>query len=97
MEPYCIFQPGNAQDVSSALTILRDTQTRFAVRGNGYMPVPGAADVSDSVPITLTRMRKISISNDRSVATIGRGLTWGGVYDGPFNTIPLSVEVDMPL
>ena len=46
------------------------------------MPVPGAADTNEGVLVVMTRMRKISVSSDHTVATVGPGLTWGDVYAG---------------
>ena len=45
------------------------------------MPVPGAADIDDGVLIVLTRLRTVSLSAEKTIATVGAGLTWGDVYN----------------
>lgn len=44
------------------------------------MPVPGAANIDDGVLFSLTNIRTLSLSVDRSVASLGPGLRWLEVY-----------------
>lgn len=73
LSPHCVFAPSNAQDVSKALTILTKSQTKFAVRSGGHMPVPGASSITDGVLISLSNLSTIAMNADNTV-TIGAGL-----------------------
>ncbi|KAI0179441.1 hypothetical protein GGR52DRAFT_306858 [Hypoxylon sp. FL1284] len=79
--PYCIFTPESANHVSAAVIEFRRTQTQFAVRGGGHMPVRGAAGTNQGVLIAMTRMNDTALSSDRSIASLGPGLRWADVYD----------------
>lgn len=39
LEPLCIFQPTNADQVASSVTLFNKHQAQFAVRGGGHMNV----------------------------------------------------------
>jgi hypothetical protein len=40
LDPLCIFRPTSAQDVSSAMKVLKSSGGSFAVRGGGHMGIP---------------------------------------------------------
>ena len=44
------------------------------------MPVPGAANITDGVLISMSRMNKVTLSPDQSIAHINSGLRWANVY-----------------
>jgi FAD/FMN-containing dehydrogenase len=77
--PLCVFEPKSAEDVAGALRVLENTNTKFAVRSGGHMPVPGAADIADGVLITLNKLDTTELVG--STARIGAGLKWWEVYD----------------
>lgn len=79
LSPQCVFAPSNAKDVSNALTILTRSQTKFAVRSGGHMPVPGASSITDGVLISLSNLSTMIMNADNTV-TIGAGLRWRDVY-----------------
>ena len=81
MEPYCVFSPQNANDVAAALGMLKSTQTQFAVRGNGYMTVKGAASTNQVVLIALTNLRETTMNPEQTIASVGPGLSWFDVYN----------------
>lgn len=76
-----MISPENSKDVADILSILRKTQTQFAVRGQGHMPIKGAASINRGVLLVMTRMKSMQLSTDKSLASIEPGLTWGEVYD----------------
>ena len=51
------------------------------MRGGGHMPVPGAAGISDGVLISMERMKRMKLTNNRKIAQLEPGLRWGAVYD----------------
>lgn len=80
LSPNCVFQPNDAKDIASFLTIIRKTQSMFAVRSGGHMPVPGAADTNNGVLLALTRLATNSFNRDKSIVSIGSGQVWDQVY-----------------
>ena len=79
--PRCIIQPRDAADVSVSIRIISSAGIKFAVRSGGHSPNPGWASVDNQgILIDLQRLRTISLSPDRSYASIGPGLRWGEVY-----------------
>lgn len=81
LEAYCVFEPAQANDVGGALAILTATNTKFAVRSGGHMPVPGAAGISDGVLISTKRLNNMQLTHNGKIAQLGPGLRWGAVYD----------------
>jgi FAD/FMN-containing dehydrogenase len=79
-DAYCVFEPESSKDVSTAIGILRRTQTKFAVRSGGHMPNPGANSISKGVLISLTRLNTLGLSANHEVVHIGPGLRWFDVY-----------------
>jgi len=77
--------------VAEILRVLRATKTQFAVRGQGHMPVRGAASTNHGVLIVMTRFTKMLLSADQTIASIGPGLAWGDVYNwiSPYGRVVL--------
>ncbi|KAK6351038.1 hypothetical protein TWF718_004212 [Orbilia javanica] len=88
LNPACIVSPANAQDISKAIIVLRTLQTKFSIRSGGHMANPGFSSAGpDAVLISLSSLTKLSLSADKSTATIGVGNRWGTVYNylQPYN------------
>ncbi|KAL4922537.1 cytochrome P450 [Aspergillus aurantiobrunneus] len=77
---HCVFEPSSAEQVSTAISILRTTETRFAVRSGGHMPNPGANSIADGVLISLSGLNTLQLSATNDVVHIGPGLRWYDVY-----------------
>ncbi|KAJ8482389.1 hypothetical protein ONZ45_g14965 [Pleurotus djamor] len=78
----CRVAATNAQDVSDAVKIVKRGRCPFSVRSVGNMPWAGAANIeSPGVAIDLRRIDGVSLSADRTVASLGPGGNWGQVYD----------------
>lgn len=68
-------------DVSVALKTIKFLKLPFATRSGGHSPNPGAASISEpGVLIDLQKLKQISVSADKKVATVGPGGRWGDVY-----------------
>ncbi|KAK8008214.1 oxidoreductase [Apiospora marii] len=90
--PLCIVSPETAEDVSATIRTLTDTATGlslsspeteepfcpFAIRSGGHMT--SASNIDGGVTIDLRALNSISVSEDRSLASIGVGATWDAVY-----------------
>ncbi|TGJ88404.1 hypothetical protein E0Z10_g329 [Xylaria hypoxylon] len=80
LSPGCLFEPATAQDVADALQVLVKRGTKFAVRGGGHMPVPGAANINGGVLFSLGNMRTLQMTKRNMIAQLGPGLRWNEVY-----------------
>lgn len=75
-------KPQTAKDVSKALSVVKFLRTKFAVRSGGHSPNPGFSTLSDpGVLIDLKGLNKITLSKDKSIATVGPGAEWLQVYE----------------
>ncbi|ROV92195.1 hypothetical protein VMCG_09279 [Cytospora schulzeri] len=81
-QPTCIIQPKAAQDVATALKIIKHFGVAFAVRSGGHSPNPGFSSITEpGILIDLSRLDEISVSDDKESVSIGPGQRWGNVYD----------------
>ncbi|OAX83500.1 hypothetical protein ACJ72_02134 [Emergomyces africanus] len=78
--PLCVFVPRDTYEVAGAVEILAASDTKFAVRGGGHMPVPGYGNTDGGVLIVFTGMKKLQLSRDKSVISVGPGNRWNDVY-----------------
>ncbi|USW52473.1 Putative membrane-associated, eicosanoid/glutathione metabolism (MAPEG) protein [Septoria linicola] len=83
----CIVRPTCAQDVSTAIALLyqrnaggKHLSCVFAVRGGGYTPYAGSANIEQGVTIDLRAMNSVTVSPDRKIVSVGGGAKWGEVY-----------------
>lgn len=82
--PACIIQPRSSQDVSLAVKTLTGMNTsqpcKFAIRGGGHTPFAGASNIQDGVTIDLQYMKSVEYDVENSIAKVGAGATWNGVF-----------------
>lgn len=63
------------------MKVLSASNTTFAIRSGGHKDAPGFASIGrNGILIALSRLKSLSLSHDKSLATIGPGLRWGDVY-----------------
>ncbi|KAJ5134988.1 FAD binding domain protein [Penicillium atrosanguineum] len=79
-DAYCVFEAISAKNISTAIGILRQTNTIFAVRSGGHMPNPGANSISNGVLISTSSLNTLKLSANHDVVHIGPGLRWYDVY-----------------
>ncbi|KAF9731660.1 hypothetical protein PMIN07_001846 [Paraphaeosphaeria minitans] len=81
-DPACFVTPETSADVSLIMRVLTATNTKFAIRSWGHLPLPGWNAVgSDGVVISLERLQKKVLSPDKKYAVLGPGQNWATVYD----------------
>jgi hypothetical protein len=82
-----IFTPNSTEEVSTGLKVLTHFSIDFSVRSGGHSTYPGAASSDGGVLISLERLNTLSLSDDKTVVSIGPGNRWGAVYSylKPFN------------
>ncbi|KAF4582184.1 FAD binding domain protein [Ophiocordyceps camponoti-floridani] len=81
LHPSCVVAPKSAQDVSKALRLLSKYQCRFAVKGGGHNPNPGANSIDNGVSIDLGGLDSTVLASDGSHVSLGAGGSWGHAYD----------------
>lgn len=84
--PRCIVRPRNAEEVATAVGILKreyddcacqsHVPALFAVRSGGHSPIPGAANVHGGIVIDLRLLNEVVPSEDGSCVVIGTGARW---------------------
>lgn len=66
--------------MSLAVLTFRVTQCKFAVKSGGHGAFSGASNIQDGVTIDLFNLNSVSLSADKTTATVGTGNTWFNVY-----------------
>ncbi|KAL7953836.1 hypothetical protein V8C34DRAFT_41344 [Trichoderma compactum] len=79
--PVCRVLPVNAADVAAILNIVRETGATFAVKSGGHNSYASGTNAENGITIDLSRLKDITISDDRKSVTVGAGCRFGEVYD----------------
>jgi hypothetical protein len=80
VDPYCIFKPASANQVSIAVLISRLSQCPFAVKSGGHAAFAGASSIEGGITIALERIDDITVSTDKKSVAVGPGNLWFDVY-----------------
>ncbi|KAL9123061.1 MAG: hypothetical protein Q9187_000388 [Circinaria calcarea] len=85
MFPQKLFWPNTTtyinESTPKALKVIRETNSPFAVRSGGHMPVPGAASTDNGIMIAMTNINTRNLIHNQSIAQLGPGQIWQDVYD----------------
>jgi hypothetical protein len=82
LHPSCIIRPKSAQDVSVALSILKDNNsTRFAVKGGGHNANTGFNNVENGVTIDMQSMKSVEVTRGDQVVQVGAGALSQDAYN----------------
>ncbi|KAJ0415028.1 6-hydroxy-D-nicotine oxidase [Aspergillus carlsbadensis] len=76
--------PETTSDVATALSIIKESGIKFAVRSTGHNPNPGFSSIGpEGVVVDLAKLqsREIIEGKDGKIARVGAGNRWGVVYD----------------
>jgi hypothetical protein len=80
VDPYCVFKPASAAQVSISVLIARLSQCPFAVKSGGHAAFAGASSIEGGITIALERINQITVSKDKKTVAIGPGNLWLDVY-----------------
>ncbi|KAL2809169.1 hypothetical protein BJX63DRAFT_406742 [Aspergillus granulosus] len=80
VDPACIFIPPAATDVSILVLLSRLTTCPFAVKSGGHAAFAGASNIPAGITVLLRDLDTVSLNKDKSVASIGPGLTAVEIY-----------------
>lgn len=72
--------PTTAQQVATALALCNFFRIKFSIRGGGHLHNPGFNSNNGGVVISLGKFKQVILSEDKTTADIGLGLTWLEVY-----------------
>lgn len=78
--PWCIYKPTSPKNITDVIRHLTIGRCPFSIKGGGHTAWAGAASTSDGVMIDMTRMNEVTVSADRTVASIGAGARFGQIY-----------------
>ncbi|KAL3438361.1 hypothetical protein BDV09DRAFT_192255 [Aspergillus tetrazonus] len=80
VRPSCIFAPEVDSEVSIAVLLAQLTNCQFAAKSGGHASFAGASNSEGGITILFRDLNEISLSEDKSVASVGPGNNWGQVY-----------------
>lgn len=81
VNPYCIFIPQRPSQVSVTVLLAQLTKCPFAAKSGGHAAFAGASSVEDGITISFANLKGVSLSQDKKIASIEPGNTWGPVYE----------------
>jgi len=81
LTPNCIFEPSSPDHVSKGVKVLVKNSCKFAIKGGGHNPLPGANNINGGVSVDLNLLNSTALSADRTFVSLGAGGHWGGAYD----------------
>ncbi|CUS10362.1 unnamed protein product [Tuber aestivum] len=79
LRPSCIVTPRSALEVSAAIKVISFLDIPFSVRSGGHSANPGRANTDTGILISLNELSEVSLSADKTVASIGPGNRLGGI------------------
>ncbi|KAH9882241.1 hypothetical protein J1614_001413 [Plenodomus biglobosus] len=82
LHPSCIVQPKSSQDVSTVVSLLKDSnRTQFAIKGGGHNANVGFNNIQDGVTIDMQSLNAVEVSRGNEIIRVGAGAVWQNVYD----------------
>ncbi|PSK60285.1 hypothetical protein B9Z65_435 [Elsinoe australis] len=94
--PACIFAPNRAQDMGTAVLLIRTAKAPFAVRGGGHMPIADFNNIdSRGVLLSSSNFKQLSYSANKASVNVGPDNRWQDVYKfvSPDNLIVIGGRV----
>ncbi|KAF4473012.1 FAD binding domain [Fusarium albosuccineum] len=94
--PACIFTPTSSELMAHAVVQLERSGAPFAVRGGGWMPVAGAANINSSgILLATTNLTDLQLTSDLSSVSVAAGLNWADVLDylAPYDLVVVGSRI----
>ncbi|GAB1196933.1 hypothetical protein APSETT444_006213 [Aspergillus pseudonomiae] len=82
LQPHVIVSPASAQQVATALALCRFFNVKFSIRSGGHLQNPGFTSNNGGVVISLSALKQLELSENKSMVGLGPGLKWLDVYRG---------------
>lgn len=80
VNPYCIFKPANAVQISTAVLVSRLTRCPFTVKGGGHAAFQGGSSIEGGITIALENLNEIEVAADKESVFVGPGNRWLRTY-----------------
>jgi FAD/FMN-containing dehydrogenase len=82
LHPSCIVRPTSPHDVSTTLSIVKDSNcTKLAIKGGGHNANAGFNNVDDGVTLDMQSYKAVEVARGDEVVRVGAGALWQDVYD----------------
>lgn len=78
--PTCRLTPNSAEDVATALKVLKFFNCQFAVKSGGHASFAGGSNIQSGVAIDLRNLNQLTVSENGTQVSIGTGFVWSDVY-----------------
>ncbi|KAL3423770.1 FAD binding domain-containing protein [Phlyctema vagabunda] len=88
--PACRIDVSSAEDIATTIKVANLTECPFAVKSGGHAAFPGGSSIENGILINLANLNTVSLSADRTTASLGPGNKWYDVYK---TLDPLGVSV----
>ena len=80
--PNSVFTHVDARGIVFAVQKFTHTETKFAVRGGGHMPIAGSSKIdATGVLLSTTDFNGLQLNGNKDVVSVGAGLRWAQVYN----------------
>lgn len=80
-KPSCIIYPTSAQDISTAIKVIRAAGSRFSIKAGGHNPNDFFSSVDQGVLIDFKKMNGKSYDSETTLATYEPGNKFGDLYE----------------
>ncbi|KAH8645390.1 hypothetical protein BGZ60DRAFT_425003 [Tricladium varicosporioides] len=78
--PACRVDASSTGTISGVVKISRLTNCAFNVKSGGHAAFAGGSNIQNGILVNLAPLNQISLSEDRTTASVGPGNTWYDVY-----------------
>jgi FAD/FMN-containing dehydrogenase len=76
----CVIVPESSEEVSQAITIVKQQECTFSIKSGGHSQVIGASNIQDGLVFDMRKLSSIGLSDDESTVSVGTGSRWCDVY-----------------
>ncbi|TGZ79640.1 FAD-binding domain-containing protein [Ascodesmis nigricans] len=80
LPPGCILTPSTPKIASTMLHHLTTTSTPFSIRSGGHSNNPSFSSIQNGILLSLSSLRRITLSPETNTVLLDSGLRWGEVY-----------------
>ncbi|PTB65194.1 FAD-binding domain-containing protein [Trichoderma citrinoviride] len=80
LSPACRVLPATTSDVITTINTVRETGATFAVKSGGHCSYASGSNAEDGITIDLSRLKDITVSEDRKSVFVGAGCRFREVY-----------------
>lgn len=81
LKPQCVVYPRNAQQMSTVVKVLQQTDEPYAIKSGGHNPNKGMASVQGGPLISTANMNEVIYNRPSQTIRIGPGQSWENITD----------------